>query len=177
MRLMAATVLSLSLILNLGCKEDPQEAARRQQQFADAEAAKAKAEQLARYRSAIEKVLQMDLLTGTHATSEHTQGMRSIDLSECPLDFRVAYMAHIHAWDEAAAVMAANDKLNSNEDSDAIAGGLATLFSSDATPWQDHLNAKANIERLAAQADADIKSTFNQVEILAAAYGARVPHS
>ena len=176
MRLAICLVLGLSLLGPIGCRNS-QEIAREQQQLADEQAEKAKAEQLARYKLAIEKALQMDLLTGTHATSEHTQNMRSIDLSDCPSDFRVAYMAHIHAWDEAAAVMAANDKLDSNEDSDAIAGGLATIFGSSATPWQDHLDAKENIRRLAAQADADIKSTFNQVELVAAAYGARVPHS
>lgn len=176
MRVLIAIMLGLLLMGSVGCK-DTQEVARHQQQLADEETARARVEQLAHYKLAIEKALQMDLLTGTHATSEHTHGMRSIDLSDCPADFRVAYMAHIHAWDEAAAVMAANDKLNSNEDSDAIAGGLAAIFGSDATPWQDHLNAKENIGRLAAQADADIKSTFNQVELLAAAYGAKVPHS
>lgn len=128
-----------------------------------------------RYRSAIEKALHEDALTGKDPTPGHVAAMRQVDISDCPQEFRTAYMNHIHAWDEAAAVAQAKAKLDHDEDAAAFAGALASLFNSDATPWSDHLRAEQEAERLTAVASKDIASTWQEIENLAGKYGARLP--
>ena len=128
-----------------------------------------------RYRTAIEKALHQDALTGKDATPGHIAAMRQVDISDCPQEFRVAYMNHIHAWDEASAVAQAKAKLANEEDAAAFAGALASLFNSDATPWSDHLHTEQEAEHLTAVAGQDIASTWQEIENLAGKYGARLP--
>lgn len=127
------------------------------------------------YKSAIEKALHEDALTGKEPTSGHTAAMRQVDLTDCPQDFRVAYMNHIHAWDEKVTVNQAKVKLDNEEDGAAVAGLLAGLFGSNATPWSDHVRAEQEVQRLDAVASSDITSTWQQVELIASKYGAQVP--
>ncbi len=127
------------------------------------------------YKSAIEKALHEDALIGKDPTAGHTAAMRQVDMSDCPQEFRVAYMNHIHAWDEAAAVGQAKTKLDNEEDGAAVGGILASLFGADATPWSDHVRAQEEVQRLAGVAAGDIKSTWQQIEVLAAKYGAQMP--
>jgi hypothetical protein len=133
--------------------------------------------QNAMYKSAIEKALQQDSLTGTDPTMEHAANMRKIDLSDCPPEFRVAYMKHIEAWEEAAKVRQAKTELDNQADAAAAAGVLATLFDSNATPWNDHLRAEQEVQRLDVLASADIHSTWETLEQIASKYGAQVPQS
>ena len=127
------------------------------------------------YKAAIEKALHEDVLTGREPTYDHTAAMRKVDLSDCPPDFRVAYMQHIHAWDEAAKVHQAKAELDSDEDAAAAAGALATLFGSDETPWSDHVQAEAEVDRLQQQASDDIQTSWQNLEDVASKYGAQVP--
>jgi hypothetical protein len=127
------------------------------------------------YKSAIEKALHEDALTGHEPTFDHTAAMRKVDLSDCPEDFRVAYTNHIHAWDEAAKVNQAKAELTSDEDAAAAAGALATLFGSDETPWSDHERAVAEVNRLQQVASDDIHGTWQVVEDVSAKYNAQVP--
>jgi UDP-N-acetylenolpyruvoylglucosamine reductase len=127
------------------------------------------------YKSAIEKALHEDALTGTAPTSAHTAAMRKVDVTDCPQEFRVAYMNHIHAWDERAAVNQAKVKLDSEEDPAALAGMIASLFGSDAEPWGDHVRAEQEARRLEAIASSDLHSTWQEVERIASKYGAQVP--
>ena len=55
--------------------------------------------------AAIERVLQADKGT-SQATSvaEVVSRMRAIDMTDCPNDFKAAYLAHIHAWESMAIV-------------------------------------------------------------------------
>jgi Flp pilus assembly protein TadD len=127
------------------------------------------------YKSAIEKALHEDALTGKQPTYDHTAAMRKVDMTNCPEDFRVTYMRHIHAWDEASAVREAKQKLDNEQDAAAIAGTLASLFGSDETPWGDHIRAEQEVQRLAEIASRDISSTWQDVEEVASKYGAEVP--
>jgi hypothetical protein len=127
------------------------------------------------YKSAIEKALHEDALTGKAPTPEHAAAMRQVALNDCPQDFRVAYMNHIHAWDETAAVNQAKVKIDNEEDAAALGGALATLFDSDATPWSDHLRAQQEIVRYEKLAATNVATTWQEVETIASKYGARVP--
>lgn len=128
----------------------------------------------AMYKSAIEKAIHEDALTGKEPTSGHTDAMRKVDLSDCPRDFRIAYMNHIHAWDEAVAVYGAKMKLDRDEDAAAVGGIVASIFGSDASPWSDHVRAQQEVQKLTAVASRDISSTWQQVESVASKYGAQV---
>ena len=68
---------------------------------------------------AIERVLAADRGTSQNASSvaEIVQRMRAIDMSGCPVDFRQAYLAHIDAWVEMAAVEDAAAQWKVNYDS------------------------------------------------------------
>lgn len=94
------------------------------------------------YKPAIESALHQDALTGREPTDDHVASMRKVDLSNCPDDFRVAYVQYMQAWEQAAKVQKAKAELDSEADAAAAAGFLATLFSSDATPWSDHMRAE-----------------------------------
>jgi hypothetical protein len=131
--------------------------------------------QNARYKTAIEQALHEDALTGTDPTPSHTSNMRTIDLSDCPPEFRVAYMEHIEAWEELVKVSQAKNELDSEADAAAAAGFLSTLFSMNTTPWRDHVRAEAEVQRLGVAATADVHSTWETVEQIASKYGAQVP--
>lgn len=126
------------------------------------------------YKSAVERAIHEDALTGHEATIDHLNAMRAVDLSDCPPDFREAYSHHIHAWEEATRVQQAKARLESDEDSAALAGILATAFESDATPWSDHLQAVNRVDQQQARAEEGIRSTWQAVEDTARKYGARI---
>lgn len=126
------------------------------------------------YEAAIEKAIHEDALTGHAPTFDHTNAMRRVDLSGCPQDFREAYSKHIHAWEEVAAVQQARTKLNDEEDAAAVAGVLATIFGSDATPWGDHVQAVQEVNRLEAVARGDVATTWQEVEDVARKYGVQM---
>jgi hypothetical protein len=126
------------------------------------------------YKSAIEKAIHEDALTGHEPTIDHVNAMRQVDLSDCPPEFREAYSHHIHAWEEAAQVQLAKAKLDNDEDSAAVAGILASVFDADATPWSDHVQAVNRVNQLQAQAHDDIQSTWQGVEDVARKYGVQI---
>ena len=158
-------LLTITAVGSVGC-ESAEERAREEQ-----------AAEQAKFKAAIEKALHEDALTGAEPTTGHANAMRTVDLQECPPDFRVAYMKHIHAWDEEAAVHNAKVQVDAQEDDAAAAGALATLFGSNESPWSDHLQAEEELKKYEAAATADIRTTFQEVEEVASKYGARVPHS
>ena len=174
--LLLCAALTFSSAAMPGCRNAEEEA--RQQQQASREAQeRAERQQMARYKTAIERSLHEDQLTGSTMSAEHTNAMRSIDLSECPSEFRVAYMNHIHAWDEAVAVQQAKQKLDAQEGDAAVAGLIAQVFDSSATPWSDQVSAERKMQNYRATAVSDIRSSFEEVETIASKYGAVVPHA
>ena len=69
----------------------------------------------ARTAKAIRKVLEADKAlhrqvfaeaqhgtAGAETVSAYTQGLRQLDMADCPTDFRLAYLDHIHAWESLA---------------------------------------------------------------------------
>lgn len=126
------------------------------------------------YKSAIQKAIHEDTLTGHAATMDHVNAMRNVDLSDCPEDFRTAYSHHIHAWEEAAVVQQAKTKLDNEEDGAALGGLLAAMFGSDDTPWADHQQAEQEVSQLSRKANGDIHSTWHEVEDAARKYGVQM---
>ena len=126
------------------------------------------------YKSAIEKAIHEDSLTGHESSYDHTNAMRKVDLSNCPPEFREAYSKHIHAWEESAAVKQARAKLDTEADAAAVGGMLASIFGSDETPWSDHLQAIQELNRLDGIASGDIHTTWQSVEDVARKYGAQI---
>jgi hypothetical protein len=127
------------------------------------------------YKTAIEKALHEDSLTGKLPTDDHVAAMRKVDLSGCPSDFNVAYVKYIEAWEQAAKIQKAKTELDNDSDAAAAAGALATLFGSDETPWSDHVQAEARIGEMTQDANDQISSDWDSIEQIAAKYGAQVP--
>jgi hypothetical protein len=151
---LTALALSLPIVVSVGCDH-------------------VKAEM---YKAAIERALHEDALTGKEPTVAHANAMRSVDMQNCPSEFREAYMKHVHAWDEKAAVHDAKLKVDNDAGGAALAGILADMFDSKETPWSDHLQAEQELQKYDAIASADVTSTWRLVEEIASKYGARVPH-
>ncbi len=128
--------------------------------------------QRAIYKSAIQKALHEDSLTGQDPTAGHAEAMRRVDLSGCPQDFRDAYLKHVHAWDEKVAVHQAKAELDDQAGADLTMGVLAGLFGSDATPIGDHVQKEQELDRLDDVADNDIEITWRNVQDVALQYGA-----
>ena len=126
------------------------------------------------YKSAIQKALHESSLTGSAPTDEHVKALKSVDLSECPQDFREVYSTYIHAWEEEAAVNDARIKLDSQEGDAAAAGLLSTLFGSSETPWSDHLRAQQQLEEYKKRADADTSARASDVNDAARKYGLNI---
>jgi hypothetical protein len=128
--------------------------------------------QNASYKSAIERALHEDALTGHEPSLDHTAAMQKVDLSGCPEDFRVAYTNHIQAWDQAGKVHQAIVDLNNNGD---LAATAKEVFGPDAAPWSSREQAASELTRLQKAASDDIHATFLKVGAVATKYGAQVP--
>jgi hypothetical protein len=104
--------------------------------------------------------------------------MRSIDLTQCPSDFSVAYLDHIHAWEKAEKIYEARKKLNSDQNvsTTLVAGLISEIVGSGYTPIRNAIEADDELKRLADNASDQIKETFNDVERIALTYGAALPH-
>jgi hypothetical protein len=101
--------------------------------------------------------------------------MRDIDLSSCPRDFKLAYLDHIHAWEDMARIQQAFIKLREQSDLAIVAGMVATLTEAKASPFSDYLEAEAELDRLGRQADEEITETWQVLERLTISYGGELP--
>jgi ABC-type transport system involved in cytochrome bd biosynthesis fused ATPase/permease subunit len=128
--------------------------------------------QKASYKTAIERALHEDALTGHEPSLDHTTAMHQVDLSGCPDDFRTAYENHIAAWDQAGKVHQAIVDLNTNGD---LAAAAVAVFGPNATAWSSREQAVSELDRLQKAASNNIHTTFLQVEAVAQKYGAQVP--
>ena len=104
---------------------------------------------------------QQSLTAKAGYVADHFQ---ALDTSGCPMDFRMAFQAHVNAWRQAQMAFA-NNTLTNNFIEGAVAG-----FSGNTSNVGATMGA-------ASQANEDINSTYYQLTTIAAAYGARVPRS
>ena len=101
--------------------------------------------------------------------------MRQIDISECPRDFSVAYIKHIHAWEEGARVQRARKQLKKQGLVAITTGLIAASLGIPFFEFDDILNADKELNALGQRASDNIRTTFNEVEILAVSYGGTLP--
>lgn len=131
------------------------------------------------YAVSIRTVLETDdNLTATSNGNYDVQAeaMRRIDLSQCPNDFATAYVDHIHAWEYAAKIKRAQKELNSDDNIKAVLASqlFSELFGTASTPVADAIDAGEKLRTLANDASAQISSTYDNVEHVAASYGAQL---
>lgn len=109
-------------------------------------------------KACIERVLQEDSESSENAesVSEVVARMRAIDTSGCPADFRTAYLAHIHAWEEARKVEQEAKKLGKP---DGFWDGLQAI----------------SLKNAGNSASQKIGQTFQEVERVAVLHGAKLP--
>ena len=126
----------------------------------------------------IEKVLREDQQTNDNVenTADVVSRMRSIDLSSCPGDFRVAYMKHIHAWEcmlavERQAATFENDYNSGGAFLEAFLRGMFFDFGIVDEADRELQSLRANYDRTINQ----IRDTFQHVETVAVTHGARSP--
>ena len=130
------------------------------------------------YKNSINSVLISDnnlaLISGGDKNRQALE-MRKIDISNCPSDFATAYIDHIHAWEDAGKVQQAQDELKKYADLAAVAGIIATLSESEATPFSNYLEAERELNRLSIIASDEIENTWKKIEHIAVSYGASLP--
>ena len=87
----------------------------------------------------------------------YTQGMRRIDMSHCPRDFHMAYLAHIQAWESLARSRASVDLLSPLIELFVLKKMPNIPDNSDEQPIND-----------------EIARTWDEIERIALSYGVRV---
>ena len=128
--------------------------------------------------AAIERVLQADKETSqSRSVAEVVSKMRAIDQTDCPNDFKAAYLAHIHAWESVAVVERKAIALKAESES---TGALVESFIRGVLmdPFGKTNEIKAEFRHLQGEYEAasrDVKQTFEKVEQLAVANGAKLP--
>lgn len=152
------------------------------QRFAEqkAEAERQQRQQEA-YRIAITELMEADDRVG-HSFRDYGQianGMRGLDLSKCPHDFMAAYVDYIHVWEKAAEIQRLRQQLKSDENVKAVLASevLRDIFGSegDAHPVQDAAEAADKLSAAAHEAASNIGTKLDELEHIAATYGAKLP--
>ena len=135
--------------------------------------------QQAKMRAAIERVLEQDKGTsaGSTTVAQIVARIRAIDTSECPNDFRAAYLAHIHAWESMGEVEGRARAFKADrEGAGDLVEGFIRGFLGD--PWgkaNEIQNVQSQLQIDYQSARQQVKQTFNRVEEMAVAYGASLP--
>jgi hypothetical protein len=130
-----------------------------------------------RQAAAIAQVLVQDHKTGQSVSSvaQIVRNMEAIDLSKCPARFREAYLNHITAWEEMAEVEAEAQQWQQNYNSMAAMteSFLRGMALDNSMPGEADA-ARSKLYDLNRKAAEDIRTTFNQVQLIAEDYGASV---
>ena len=124
------------------------------------------------FKSAIESVLEQDHGTGNTTAAECVRQQDAINLSNCPTDFRLAYIKHKNAWKEAAIVE--QEIKNWEEEYDSFGAVVESFFRGLVFDYGMPAEARAAAERIQAhgtQASKEIRDTWAEVLGVAAKYG------
>lgn len=133
-----------------------------------------------RYANAITTLLAQDVQVNRQSKGDNTQlvaEMRKLDMSQCPRDFALAYLDHIHAWGEAAEIQQALKALRSDKNVGDVMKLtiIQKLFGSDETALSNALEMEKKLLSAAQNTSALINETYHEVERIAVAYGATLP--
>lgn len=170
----SAAILVIVLLLTAGCGPSAQEVAAEQQRLEQARVAV----QRTQFKVAIERVLQSDDRTGSVQDLERrVQAMQRIDTSDCPSEFRSAYLDHIDAWIDLARAKQARSELASDGsiETTLLRSLFASLNNSSETPVEDLLRSDAGLAQVEASASQRVHDTFTAVQKVAFQYGASLP--
>lgn len=135
--------------------------------------------QMAHYRTAIEAVLQKDATAsqGTTTVADILRNMRKIDTSECPANFRSAYLGHLQAWEAGVELQQRVDAFNAEREGagDMIEGFIRGALGDPAGKYNEVREAGDQLNREMQAARNELRSTYGRVEQVAVSYGARLP--
>ena len=127
---------------------------------------------------AIEKVLKLDGFTGfdEESTKSTILKMRQISLTDCPSDFRDAYIEHIHAWGEVVTfeeeVELAKGRMNSYS---VVAEYFIRGFTFDCSVVSEANDEIKELQKKGVAISARIRRSFEAVQDIAIAHGAKLP--
>nr|WP_232420910.1 hypothetical protein [Leptospira interrogans] len=101
--------------------------------------------------------------TKTQALLAYTKSMRKIDISDCPMGFRNAYLRHIQAWEQVVQSMKDKETATTSR----LLIGLFSLFIG-----QPQIALSSFLSELQAEGvdTSSIRTTWNEVEIEAQSY-------
>jgi len=128
------------------------------------------------YKTAITTLIQQDSLNAVVNKGDYTAiaaGMRQLDLSQCPRDFAVAYVAHMQAWEHEAEIQQAIAVLNDDDTNKKVAGAVVIekALGADHTAYDDINAEKRALKDKANEADSIISTSYDKVEQVAVSYG------
>ncbi len=131
--------------------------------------------------SRIERVLTLDGQTnsGAQSIAEVVVRMRAIDTTGCPNDFRSAYLAHIHAWEEMAAVeqQAVTLQQQSNSGATIVESMIRGFLGDPFGKAGEILASQGQLQQQYGSASQSVKTSWQRVEEIAVLHGARLPKS
>ena len=129
--------------------------------------------------NAIERVLQADVMSKANARSvaEVVSRMNAIDLDGCPDDFKSAYLTHIHALESMADVEQRVIALKADSESGAamVESFIRGFLSDPFGKANEIASASDQLQRDYQTSSKEIRETFNRVQEIAAAKGAKLP--
>ncbi len=112
------------------------------------------------------------VLSDAHTREQRVRHMRTLDLRDCPTDFRTAYLENIQAWEELNAVRAALTRLNSGEEiGTALLGDvLMGALGSDYRPTANLGDAIYALEVKQAELDRAVATTWEKLKMYRTIY-------
>jgi hypothetical protein len=172
--LLNTTLLLSSLTLfTLGCGNSPPNS---NASLSPVPASSTKALEENSHRRNIERVLAADRKANESATSVSTvvAAMRKIDTSGCPNDFRAAFLAHIHAWENLGEVETAALRFKSTSESGEVMAEsfIRGLLGDPFGKTNEIMQAQNQLQAAAQNASQEVKSTYRRVEEVAILHGA-----
>ena len=127
----------------------------------------------------IERVLQQDAKAseGSETVAKLVARMRAIDTSDCPNEFRLAYLAHIHSWEMMEDVQrdASRLKEEANSDGVLVEAFIRGLLGDPLGKANEIKAAQTQLQRSYQVAHTEIRKTFHHVEEIAIQYDANLP--
>ena len=129
--------------------------------------------------AAIERVLLADQQTSSQV--KHYTGvipyMRGIDLTDCPAEFKAAFLAHIHAWEDAIAVLQEAEEFASQTNQNQIfwESFVRGFFGDVVTVPNQVLQQNQDLQDRYEKAHQEVGTTYRRVEEIAVAHGATLP--
>ncbi len=148
------------------------------QQAANQAAAVAAAAESERLRIGIETALIQDVSAGGFNSAAQTvKAMRAIDTTNTPAEYRAAYVTHIQAWEDVARLKASWEAIDTDENNGIIlvASVACAMLDCPATPIADRIEAEREYNRRLVVAQAQVTTSFREVERIAVSHGARMP--